>query len=101
MSCSRQRALPTEEEAAWIERYRQLWAARFDELDEVIEELRRGLRHDGDFRRKRRQDVAACTSSIPRRKLSTLPAPAADAMVETFAQLDELLYSFDRKVTSG
>lgn len=30
-----------EEEAAWIERYRQLWAARFDELDRVIEELKR------------------------------------------------------------
>ncbi len=30
-----------EEEAAWIERYRQLWAARFDELDQVIEELKR------------------------------------------------------------
>src|SRR5690242_4420646 len=30
-----------EEEAAWIEKYRQLWAARFDELDTVIEELKR------------------------------------------------------------
>jgi DNA-binding transcriptional ArsR family regulator len=30
-----------EEEAAWIERYRQLWAARFNALDEVIEELKR------------------------------------------------------------
>lgn len=29
------------EEAAWIEKYRQLWAARFDELDNVIEELKR------------------------------------------------------------
>ena len=29
-----------EEEAAWIERYRQLWAARFDELDQVVEELK-------------------------------------------------------------
>ena len=28
-----------EQEAAWIERYRQLWAARFDELDKVVEEL--------------------------------------------------------------
>jgi DNA-binding transcriptional ArsR family regulator len=28
-----------EEEAAWIERYRQLWAARFEALDQVIEEL--------------------------------------------------------------
>src|SRR5919109_4571313 len=30
-----------EEEAGWIERYRQLWDARFDELDEVVEELKR------------------------------------------------------------
>ena len=29
------------EEAAWIERYHQLWAARFDELDKVVEELKR------------------------------------------------------------
>lgn len=30
-----------EEEAAWIERYRQIWSARFDELDLVVEELKR------------------------------------------------------------
>jgi hypothetical protein len=30
-----------EEEAAWIEGYRQLWAARFDELDKVVDELKR------------------------------------------------------------
>ena len=30
-----------EGEAAWIERYRQLWEARFDELDSVVDELRR------------------------------------------------------------
>ena len=29
------------EEAAWIESYRQLWDARFDELDKVVEELKR------------------------------------------------------------
>jgi DNA-binding transcriptional ArsR family regulator len=28
------------EEAAWIERHRQLWAERFDELDQIIEEIR-------------------------------------------------------------
>ena len=28
-----------EEEMAWIERYRQLWDARFDELEEVVDEL--------------------------------------------------------------
>ncbi|KKB77112.1 ArsR family transcriptional regulator [Devosia soli] len=29
-----------EDELAWIERYRQLWAARFDALDAVIEDLK-------------------------------------------------------------
>ncbi len=28
-----------QEEAAWIERYHQLWSARFDELDHVVDEL--------------------------------------------------------------
>jgi len=36
-----------EEEAAWIERYRQLWDARFDELDRVVEELKRKEKLDG------------------------------------------------------
>ena len=40
-----------EEEAAWIERYRQLWAARFDELDKVIEDLKR--KEKVDERKKR------------------------------------------------
>jgi len=40
------------EEAAWIERYRQLWDARFDELDKVVEELERKEKVDG---RKRRE----------------------------------------------
>src|SRR5499426_1292548 len=30
-----------EKEAAWIERHRQHWDARFDELDKVVEELKR------------------------------------------------------------
>ena len=30
-----------EQETAWIERYRDLWASRFDELDKVVEELTR------------------------------------------------------------
>ena len=29
-----------EEEAAWIERYRRVWDARFDELDQVVENLK-------------------------------------------------------------
>ena len=36
-----------EEEAAWIERYRQLWDARFDELDKVVDELKRKEQNDG------------------------------------------------------
>ncbi len=36
-----------EEEAQWIERYRQLWSARFEELDKVIEELKRKEQVDG------------------------------------------------------
>jgi len=42
---------PLEEEALWIERYRQLWDARLDELDKVVEELKRKERVDG--RRKK------------------------------------------------
>jgi len=30
-----------EEETAWLERYRQRWDERFDELDRVVEELTR------------------------------------------------------------
>jgi DNA-binding transcriptional ArsR family regulator len=41
-----------EEEAAWIESYRQLWDARFDELDKVVEQLKRKEKVDG---RKRRE----------------------------------------------
>jgi DNA-binding transcriptional ArsR family regulator len=43
--------LGLEEEAAWIERYRQLWDARFDELDKVVEELK--LKEKLDGRKKR------------------------------------------------
>ena len=41
-----------EDETAWIERYRELWAARFDELDEVVEELKKKEKFDG---RKKRE----------------------------------------------
>ena len=30
-----------EEEMAWLERYRQLWDSRFDELEKVVEALKR------------------------------------------------------------
>lgn len=41
-----------ENEAAWIERYRRLWDARFDELDRVVEELKRKEKGDGRNKRK-------------------------------------------------
>ena len=41
-----------EEEAAWIERYHRLWSARFDELDKIVEELKRKEKADGRKRRK-------------------------------------------------
>ena len=41
-----------EDAAAWIERHRELWDARFDELDRVVEELKRNERTD---RRKKRK----------------------------------------------
>jgi DNA-binding transcriptional ArsR family regulator len=41
-----------EEEAAWIERYRKLWAARFDELDNIVEELKQKEKVDGRKKRK-------------------------------------------------
>ena len=36
-----------DEEAAWIEKYRQLWDARFDELEKVVEDLKRKEKVDG------------------------------------------------------
>ena len=36
-----------QDEAAWIERYRQLWSARFDALDEVVDNLKRQESADG------------------------------------------------------
>ena len=38
-------------EAAWIERHRQLWAARFNELDKLVEELKE--KEKADVRNKR------------------------------------------------
>lgn len=36
-----------EQEAEWIERYRQLWDARFDQLDKVVAELKNKEKNDG------------------------------------------------------
>jgi DNA-binding transcriptional ArsR family regulator len=41
-----------EEETAWLERYRQLWDARFADLDKVVEELKRKEKVDGRKKRK-------------------------------------------------
>jgi len=37
---------PLQKEAMWIESYRQRWEARFDELDKVVEGLKRKERVD-------------------------------------------------------
>ncbi len=36
-----------EEEAAWLERHRHLWDSRFDELEKVVEELKRKEKING------------------------------------------------------
>jgi len=41
-----------EEETVWLERHRQLWAARFDELDKVVEELKRKEKINGRKKNK-------------------------------------------------
>jgi DNA-binding transcriptional ArsR family regulator len=41
-----------EDETAWIERYRQVWDARFDELENVVEEMKRKEKFDGRDKRK-------------------------------------------------
>jgi DNA-binding transcriptional ArsR family regulator len=41
-----------EDAAAWIERHRELWSARFDELDRVVEELKRNERAERSNKRK-------------------------------------------------
>jgi DNA-binding transcriptional ArsR family regulator len=43
---------PLAQEAAWIEKHRQLWEARFTELDAVVEELKRKEQADGRNTRK-------------------------------------------------
>ena len=41
-----------EEEAAWIEQHRQLWSARFDALDKLVDHLK--YKEKADAQRKRR-----------------------------------------------
>jgi len=40
-----------DKEAEWIERYRRLWAERFDELDKIIEELKEKEKTHGKKKR--------------------------------------------------
>ena len=46
------RAQPLQKLHQWLERYRQLWDARFAELDELIEELTRKEKSDDRKKRK-------------------------------------------------
>lgn len=41
-----------EEEAAWIERHRQLWDARFDALDTIVDQLKRKEKANAQRKRK-------------------------------------------------
>ena len=43
--------LGLEEEAEWIERYRQLWAERFEELDKIVEEFKQKEKTSGQKKR--------------------------------------------------
>src|SRR5437868_8311105 len=42
-----------DKEAEWIESYRQLWAERFDQLDEIVEELKQKEKTHGQKKRQR------------------------------------------------
>ena len=46
------RAQPLRQLHEWLERYRQVWDARFEGLDELIEELKTKERSNGRKRRK-------------------------------------------------
>jgi DNA-binding transcriptional ArsR family regulator len=41
-----------EEETAWIERHREIWDSRFDELENVVEELKKKEKVHGSKKRK-------------------------------------------------
>ena len=46
------RAQPLRAMHGWLDRYRQVWDARFDELDELVETLKRKEKTDGRTRRQ-------------------------------------------------
>ncbi len=80
-----------QEESAWIERYRQLWDARFQELDGVVEELRRKEKIDG--RKKGMHELYPSKEA-----LDEAIGGMVDGMPETFGQLDELLVTLGANV---
>ncbi|HEY6843716.1 MAG TPA: metalloregulator ArsR/SmtB family transcription factor [Thermoanaerobaculia bacterium] len=41
-----------EEETAWLEKYRRMWEERFNELDNVVEELKRKEKVNGSKKRE-------------------------------------------------
>jgi hypothetical protein len=79
----------SEEETTWLERYRQLWDARFDELDRVVEELKRKEKIDG---RKRRYRLVF-GHDASKEALDNVLVAMEGAMHETLEQLDELVVS--------
>ena len=48
------RAEPLREMAAWLERYREVWQARFEELDAVIDDIKLKEKHANARKRKSR-----------------------------------------------
>ena len=40
-----------EEEAAWLEQYRQRWDSRFDALEQLVQELKRTEKVDGSSKK--------------------------------------------------
>ena len=55
-----------EKETAWLEEYRRLWAAQFDELDKVVEELKR--KEDMDERKTRPNPPAGPSQTTVERR---------------------------------
>ena len=63
-----------EEVAAWIERYRQLWDARFDELDKVVEELKQ---------KEKSMDARRESEPTPMKNLTTVERKSERELVVT------------------
>jgi DNA-binding transcriptional ArsR family regulator len=52
------RAPPLRRLHDWLERYRDLWDARFEELDELIEELKANEKSDGQSKQKSKKKAS-------------------------------------------